>query len=136
MARVVISRAAREDLDRLVRTHSLPLSTRDRVRQALVPLRQFPEIGGRLEGRWKDFRFVLGPWRWMLIVYQYASDSDIVSVLTIQDARAEGSATSGSKAASSRLHDSTPDDVLDRAAGALTGVYLPGELQALRMEWR
>jgi hypothetical protein len=36
----------------------------------------------------------------------------------------------------SSVADEAPqDDVLDECAGALTGVYQPGELAALRDEW-
>ena len=69
MARVELSIAAVEDLDALVRTHSLPPDTRDRVRRSLRPLQQFPGLGRELSGRWEGFRLLLGPWRWMLIVY-------------------------------------------------------------------
>jgi len=36
---------------------------------------------------------VLGPWRWMLIVYAYLEVEDRVVVVTIQDARSSASAT-------------------------------------------
>lgn len=42
-----------------------------------------------------DFRFVLGPWRWMLIVYAYDEVEDTVAVVTIQDGRSSTAATSG-----------------------------------------
>jgi len=96
VARVELAAAAVTDLDRLVRTHALPKDTKRRVRAALAPLRRFPEIGPRLSGRWRAFRFVFGPWRWMLIVYIYLEDEDRVVVATIQDARSSGSATTGS----------------------------------------
>jgi dipeptidyl aminopeptidase/acylaminoacyl peptidase len=35
-------RTAQADLERLIRTHSLPPSTRDRVRASLAPLASFP----------------------------------------------------------------------------------------------
>jgi hypothetical protein len=50
--------------------------------------------GSRLEGRWKRFRFILGPWKWMLIVYQFDRKIDQVNVVTIQDARSAAAATS------------------------------------------
>ena len=57
--------------------------------------RPHPNAGGTpLEGRWNKHRFVLGPWRWMLIVYVYDSDADIVAVVTIQDGRSATASTS------------------------------------------
>ena len=94
MARIEISVAAAEDLQRLVRTHSLPPDTNERVRRSLRPLAQFPKIGPELEGRWQGLRFVLGPWRWMLIVYVHLEDEDRVVVTTVQDARSASAPTS------------------------------------------
>ncbi|MDX1511803.1 MAG: hypothetical protein R3249_10680 [Nitriliruptorales bacterium] len=87
MARVELARAAVEDLDRLTAVLSLPADTRKRVRRSLLPLVEFPRLGTELTGRWAGTRFVLGPWRWMLIVYEYDEAEDRVIVLTIQDAR-------------------------------------------------
>ena len=85
---------ARRNLDALIKTHSLPATTRERVMRSLEPLRQFPLLGAPLEGRWTGFRFVLGPWRWMLVVYQYDEGLDQVAIVTIQDARSARSARS------------------------------------------
>lgn len=93
MPRVELSSAAVADLTRLIRTHSLPTDTKRRVRRSLVPLRRFPRLGPELTGRWRDFRFVLGPWRWMLIVYVFIEDNDRVVVVTIQDGRSSSAAT-------------------------------------------
>ena len=87
MARVELSAAAVGDLARLIASHSLPADTRDSVRRSLAPLQRFPLLGPALEGRWTGFRFVLGPWRWMLIVYVYLEDADRVVIVTIQDGR-------------------------------------------------
>ena len=87
MARVELSAAAIEDLMRLIGSHSLPSDTRERVRRSLAPLQRFPLLGPALDGRWSGFRFVLGPWRWMLIVYVYLQDEDRVVIVTIQDGR-------------------------------------------------
>ncbi len=95
MAQIELARAAVEDLDRLVRTLSLPDDTRQRVRTALEPLRQFPLLGPELTGRWEGFRFILGPWRWMLLIYTLDEARDRVVVVTIQDARTPTSATVG-----------------------------------------
>jgi plasmid stabilization system protein ParE len=87
VARVEISATALEDLDRLIRSHSLPPNTRERVRRGLEPLRGFPLIGAELSGRWSGFRFLLGPWRWMIVVYVYFEDENRVVIATIQDGR-------------------------------------------------
>lgn len=87
MARVEIARAAVEDLDRLIASLSLPADTRERVRTSLSPLARFPALGVELAGRWQGMRFVLGPWRWMLLVYDHLEAEDRVVVVTIQDAR-------------------------------------------------
>lgn len=94
MATVVVTPTAAADLERLVRSLSLPPSTRQRVIASLRALERFPLIGAPLFGAWARFRFVLGPWRWMLIVYVYDEITDRVSIVTIQDARSAASATS------------------------------------------
>jgi plasmid stabilization system protein ParE len=93
MARVVVMPAAIEGLERLVVTHSLPTDTRERVRRLLRPLAQFPRLGASLEGRWSRFRFLLGPWRWLVIVYCYDEDADEVAVVAIQNGRSTRSAS-------------------------------------------
>jgi hypothetical protein len=94
VARIVVVPAAVEDLERLILTHSLPADTKARFRRSVRPFGQFPLLGAALEGRWQGFRFVLGPWRWMVVVYTYDADGDVVSVVTIQDGRAARSPTS------------------------------------------
>lgn len=94
MARVELTHAAVEDLNRLIAVLSLPSDTPDRVRRSLVPLVEFPRLGSELPGRWQGARFVLGPWRWMLLVYEHLEDQDRIVVLTIQDARSSSAATS------------------------------------------
>jgi hypothetical protein len=94
VARVVVVPAAVEDVERLIITHSLPSDTRVRFRRSVRPLGQFPLLGAALGGRWQGFRFILGPWRWMVVVYVYDADNDVVSVVTIQDGRAARSPAS------------------------------------------
>jgi plasmid stabilization system protein ParE len=94
MAKVELAVAAVEDLDRLIVTLTLPADTRERVRTSLAVLRLFPRLGPKLEGRWSGLRFILGPWRWMLIVYQFDEPGDRVMVITIQDARSSRAAAS------------------------------------------
>jgi hypothetical protein len=93
VARVELAAAAVEDLRALVRTQSLPADTTSRVVGSLRPLEQFPLLGPELAGRWRGFRFVLGPWRWMLLVYAVLDDGDRVVVVTVQDARSSTAAT-------------------------------------------
>jgi plasmid stabilization system protein ParE len=87
VATVELSATAVEDLDRLIASHSLPPYTRARVARSLAPLARFPLLGPALEGRWSGFRFVLGPWRWMIFVYAYLEDEDRAIVVTVQDGR-------------------------------------------------
>jgi len=95
LARVELAAAATEDLDRLIFTHSLPGDTRERVKRALQPLERFLLLGASLGGRWENFRFVLGPWRWMVILYAYIEEENRVVVVTIQDGRSSTAAGSG-----------------------------------------
>jgi plasmid stabilization system protein ParE len=90
---VKISAIAVEDLDRMIVTHSLPVDTAQRVKHSLGMLERFPRIGRELEGRWRPFRFILGPWRWLLILYVYDEEADVVLVATFQDARSSSAAT-------------------------------------------
>jgi hypothetical protein len=38
-------------------------------------------------------RFVLGPWRWLLLVYVFVETEDRVVVVTVQDGRSSRAAT-------------------------------------------
>jgi len=94
VARVEVSRAAAGDIARLCVTHSLPPDTKDRIRSSLRSLGQFPRLGTELEGEdWAGFRFVLGPWRWMVIVYEIDDGDDRVVIVTVQDGRSSNAAT-------------------------------------------
>jgi hypothetical protein len=92
---VELAAAAVEDLDRLTRTHSLPADTPLRVVRSLQSLAQLPNIGPALTGRWDGFRFILGPWRWLILVYVLIEAEDRVVVVTIQDARSSTAAIAG-----------------------------------------
>ncbi len=93
MARVELSQAAVECLDRMIVTHSLPSDTRARVQRSLRILEQFPLVGREMEGAWKPLRFILGPWRWLVLVYVHDEQQDVLYVVTIQDARSSASVT-------------------------------------------
>ncbi len=93
MASVELAAAAVEDLDTLILTHSLPADTRARTARSLRALERFPRLGPELTGRWDGLRFILGPWRWMLLVYTFVEAEDRVVVVTIQDARSSTAVT-------------------------------------------
>jgi hypothetical protein len=93
MAHVALILSAVASLDRMIVTHSLPADTRERVQRSLRIVERFPSIGRQLEGRWKDFRFIVGPWRWLLIVYVFDERRDVVFVVSIQDARSSTAVT-------------------------------------------
>lgn len=95
MAAVELTVSAVEDLDRLIAVLSLPADARGRVGRGLRVLERLPRLGPELHGRWAGLRFLLGPWRWMIIVYRYEEEVDRVVVLTFQDARSAGSPTAG-----------------------------------------
>jgi hypothetical protein len=94
VASVVVGPAAADDLAELIRLYSLPADTPERVARVLARLEMFPSIGQRLCGRWHGTRYLVGPWPWMLIVYEHHPQLDRVDVLTIQDARTSTAATS------------------------------------------
>lgn len=87
MARIELAAAAVEDLERLIRSHSLPPDTRERLKRSIAPLERLPLLGAELGDRWSGFRFLLGPWRWMILVYIYLEDDDRAVIVTIQDGR-------------------------------------------------
>ena len=93
LARVELTQLAVDDLETLIRTHSLPADTKERVKASLRPLERFPRLGPELSGRYSGQRFLLGPWRWLLLVYSFDQANDRVTVVSVQDARSSGAAT-------------------------------------------
>ena len=93
MTRVVVTEEARRELDVLISSRRLPRDTRGRIRNSLEPLRLHPMIGPALGGVREGYRFVLGPWPWMLLVYRVDLEHDTVLIASIQDARQAGAAT-------------------------------------------
>jgi hypothetical protein len=91
VARVVVTAGAAVELRRMIRTHSLPANTMERVVRSLSVLEAFPEIGPALAGHWEGYRFVLGPRSWMVFVYEVIDD--VVAIVTVQDARSSSAAT-------------------------------------------
>mgnify|MGYP000874601407 FL=1 len=94
MAKVVVTTTALAELESLIITHSLPPDTKERFQRAVRDLGRFPAMGTMLERDWNGYRFVLGPWRWMIIVYRYEQADGIVGIVTVQDGRSRRSATS------------------------------------------
>ena len=93
MARVVIAPEAVGELERLILTHSLPPNTKDRVRRSLQPLTRFPLLGTGIEqGRWSGYRFVLGPWRWLIVLYKVDAESETVMIASFEDGRSSEAA--------------------------------------------
>jgi hypothetical protein len=95
MARVLVAPSARDDLERLIKTHSLPSSTNARVRRSLARVDRFPLLGRAIdEGRWSGYRFILGPWRWLIVLYKYDAPTETVMIAAFEDARSSTAATS------------------------------------------
>lgn len=92
MAVVVFAESAVVELRTMIRTHSLPADTGPRVANSVRPLERFPFLGPALAGDWHGYRFVLGPWPWMVLVYEVQPDERVV-VVTVQDARSSSAAT-------------------------------------------
>ncbi len=93
MASVELARTAVEDLERLIVMLSLPSNASARVARSLRTLERFPRLGVALGGRWDGLRCLVGPWRWMLVVYEYREEKDRVVVVTVQDARSSTAVT-------------------------------------------
>lgn len=94
MARVVVTPEAVAALDRLIVSHSLPADTKERFRRSIEQLAEFPRLGRELRGGGYDgLRFLLGPWRWLIVVYTYDETQDAIGVLSVQDARSSTTAT-------------------------------------------
>jgi plasmid stabilization system protein ParE len=93
MTTVVVTPTAEQDLENLITSHSLPIDTIERFKRSVAALETFPLIGANLEGRWTRYRFVLGPWRWMLILYIFDEALDRVAIVTVHDGRTNRAAT-------------------------------------------
>ncbi len=94
MARVLVAPEAVADLERLIRTHSLPSDTKDRIKASLLPLTRFPLLGTELtQGRWSGYRFVLGPWRWLIVLYRFDADNESVMIASFADGRSSAAAS-------------------------------------------
>jgi plasmid stabilization system protein ParE len=87
MATIVVTEAAARSLMELVDSHSLPDDTADRIRRTLAPLSRFPLLGPAIDPARPELRFLIGPWRWLVIVYAYRERENLVAVLAFEDGR-------------------------------------------------
>lgn len=86
--KIHVAESAAEHLAHLIAVLLLPEDTRARVRTRIETLAEFPDIGVPLpNAAHPDLRFIVGPWRWMLIVYQVDRALDVITVIAIEDAR-------------------------------------------------
>lgn len=93
MARIVVTPRARSDVDEAIANLGLPRDAWARVAASLRLLEDFPLAGRKLEGRWHETRFVLGPWPWMILVYLHEPEEDVVYLVGVHDARSSTAAT-------------------------------------------
>ena len=90
MPRVGFSKQALLSLDRLIESRSLPPNTRSRVAAAVRHLSDFPRAGSplpALDGL-QGLRVVVGPWDWMLVIYEWIEEDDLAAIIVIEDSRA------------------------------------------------
>jgi hypothetical protein len=93
VARVEWSEQAVRSVDRLIATHSLPADTRARLVRSARPLERFPLLGPAVHARGHELRFILGPWRWMIVVYAYFESEDCVVIVSVEDGRSSTATT-------------------------------------------
>lgn len=93
MARIVVTPRARSDVDEAIAALGLPVDSWARIAASLRLLEDFPLAGRALEGLWRETRFVLGPWPWMILIYLHQPDEDVVYLVAVYDARASTAAT-------------------------------------------
>lgn len=92
MSAIEVTRQARDELRDLIETRRLPADTRERIARSLLTLEEFPRAGKQLSGVWRDFRALIGPWGWLIIVYMYIEPDDRVVVIAFHDARTSDAA--------------------------------------------
>lgn len=84
----MLGREALVGLRRLAATGDLPADTLERVARACLLLADFPQMGRSLGRRDGDVRVLVGPWDWLLVIYEWFSDAELVVIVGIHDARA------------------------------------------------
>ena len=87
VATVQLTLRAADQLERLIVTHRLPVETWTRVAQSLRVLEQFPLAGRELASEGGGLRAIIGPWRWLLIGYEYDDAINSVTVVEFHDSR-------------------------------------------------
>lgn len=92
MAHVIVTPRAWRDVEEAISALNLPGDTWSRIARSLRGLETFPLAGPELEGQWAPIRFVLGPWSWMILLYQYDAAAERISVVAMHDARSATSA--------------------------------------------
>lgn len=93
MAQVVVTPRAQRDVEDAIANLGLPADTWARIGSSLRIVEDFPLAGRALEGRWREARFLLGPWPWMILVYLYRPNEDIVYLVAVHDARSSTAAS-------------------------------------------
>ena len=88
-----MTETAARSLAELIDSHSLPVDTHDRVQRTLEPLKRFPLFGAALDAASPQLRFIISPWRWLVILYAYREADDTVAILAFEDGRSARSAT-------------------------------------------
>lgn len=95
MTQIIITPGAQGDVEDAIGLLKLPDDTWLRVHRSLQVVETFPLGGRALEGRWSNARFVLGPWRWMVLIYRYEEAAERVYIVAVHDVRSSSSALSG-----------------------------------------
>jgi plasmid stabilization system protein ParE len=95
VTQVIVTPRAEGDVEDAIALLKLPDDTWARVHRSLRVIETFPLGGRALEGRWADARFVLGPWRWMILIYRYEEAAERVYIVAVHDARSSSSALNG-----------------------------------------
>jgi plasmid stabilization system protein ParE len=92
MATIIVTPQAQRDIEAAISALELPADSWGRIAVSLRVLETFPLAGPQLEGRWAPLRSIVGPWRWMILLYRFEQSSDQVFVIAMHDARSAGSA--------------------------------------------
>jgi plasmid stabilization system protein ParE len=106
VAQVIVTPRARRDVDEALSVLNLPDDAWARIARSLRVLETFPLAGPELAGRWAPARFVLGPWSWMVLLYDYDESSDCVYVVAMHDGRSAASPTAMRREAAPRSEGS------------------------------
>jgi plasmid stabilization system protein ParE len=54
-------------------------------------LADFPELGPAIGGGFGSRRFLVGPWRWLIVIYEVDATADTVVILRVVDGRTSNS---------------------------------------------